>query len=126
MANQTLSEPIQKELSEIKDFDVVLLPRASVLTLILGTRPGKQECLEQHWIPSNRQQYVWLGETPDSVTIQEIFDECTAAHNDLHRNWVFSAWQQLLGKTPPDKSICENLDLAQCSVWTKLRNSFSV
>ena len=54
--------------------------------------------------------------TPDSVTIQEIFDECTAAHNDLHRNRGFSPWQLLLGKTPTDKSVCENPDLAQCSV----------
>ena len=43
VASQTLSEPIQKELFEIKGFDVVLLPRVSVLTLSLGTRPGKQQ-----------------------------------------------------------------------------------
>ena len=54
--------------------------------------------------------------TPDSVTIQEIFDECTAAHNDLHRNRGFFPWQLLLGKTPIDKSVCGNPDLAQCSV----------
>ena len=54
--------------------------------------------------------------TPDSVTSQEIFDECTTAHNDLHRNRGFSPWQVLLGKTPSDKSVCENLDLAQRSV----------
>ena len=28
--------------------------------------------------------------TPDSVTIQELFDECTTAYNDLHRNRGFS------------------------------------
>ena len=28
--------------------------------------------------------------TPDNVTIQEILDECTTAHNDLHRNRGFS------------------------------------
>ena len=28
--------------------------------------------------------------TLDSVTDQEIFDECTTAHNDLHRNRGFS------------------------------------
>ena len=38
--------------------------------------------------------------TPDSVKIQEIFDECTTAHNDLHRNRGFSPWQLLLEKTP--------------------------
>ena len=54
--------------------------------------------------------------TTDSVTIEEISGECTAAHNDLHRNRGFSAWQLLLGKTPSDKSICESPDLAQCSV----------
>ena len=52
--------------------------------------------------------------TPDSVTIQEIFDECIGAHNDLHRIRGFCPWQLLLGKTPTDKSVCENLDLAQC------------
>ena len=59
---QALSEPIQKEPFEIRGFDVVLLPRASVLTLLLEARPAKQECLGERWIPSNRQQYVWLEE----------------------------------------------------------------
>ena len=54
--------------------------------------------------------------TPDSVTIQEIFDECTTAHNDLHGNRGFSPWQLLLGQTPTDKSVCQHPDLAQCSV----------
>ena len=62
MTNQTLSEPIQKELFEIKDFDTVWLPRVFALTLILGTRTGKQECLGKHWIQSNSQQFVWLEE----------------------------------------------------------------
>ena len=53
--------------------------------------------------------------TPDSVTIQEIFDESTTAHNDSHRNRGFSPWQLLLGKTPTDKTACEDPDLAQCS-----------
>ena len=56
MASQMLSEPIQKELYQIKDFDVVSLPRAYALTLILETRPGKQECLEKPLIQSNSQQ----------------------------------------------------------------------
>ena len=51
--------------------------------------------------------------TPDSVSIQEIFDECTTAHSDLHRNRAFSPWQLLLGETP---TACEDPDLAQCSV----------
>ena len=54
--------------------------------------------------------------TPDSVSIQEIFDECSTAHNDLHRNRGFSPWQLLLGETPTDKTAFEDPDLAQCSV----------
>ena len=40
-----------------------------------------------------KQSAIRVGRrTPDSVTIQEIFDECTAAHNDLHRDRGFSPW----------------------------------
>ena len=41
---------------------MVLLPRVSVLTLMLETSPGKQECSGKHWVPSNSQQFVWLEE----------------------------------------------------------------
>ena len=54
--------------------------------------------------------------TPDSVTIQEIYDDCTTAHDGLHRNRGVSPWHLLLGKTLSGKTICENPDLAQCSV----------
>ena len=54
--------------------------------------------------------------TPANVSSQEIFHECSAAHIDLHRNRGFSLWQLLLGKTPSDKTACEDPDLAQCSV----------
>ena len=60
MANQTLSEPIQRELFEIKDSDVVWLPSAYVSTLILVKRPEKQEFLGKP--QSNSQQFVWLEE----------------------------------------------------------------
>ena len=104
MANQILSEPIKEELFEIKDFDVVCLPRAYVLTLILGTRPGKQECLGKPLIQSNSQQFVVARRTPDNVSIQEIFDERTAAHNDLHRNRGFSGATELgPGRLRPDR-----------------------
>ena len=43
-------------------FREVLLPRVSVLTLILGTPPEKSEFLGKHWIRSNSQQFVWLEE----------------------------------------------------------------
>ena len=100
--------PIQKELFEIRGFDVVLL---RVSDIDPGDASWKTGVLAKHWIPSNSQQYVWLEEH-----LKEIFDERTAAPNDLHRNRGFSLWQLLLGKTPTDKSVCENPDLAQCSV----------
>ena len=53
--------------------------------------------------------------TPENVSIPDIFDERTTAHNDLHRNRGF-LWQSLLGKTPTDKTAWEDPDLAQCSV----------
>ena len=99
VASQALSEPIHEELFEIKDFDVVWLSRAYVSTLISGTRPGKQECLGKHWIPSVARR------TPESVTVQEIFDECTTAHNELSRNRGFFPWQLLLGKTDRQVSL---------------------
>ena len=61
-------------------------------------RLGKQECLGKHWILSKQSAIREARRTPDSVTIQEIFDDCTTAHNDLHRNRGFSPWQLLLGK----------------------------
>ena len=108
--------PIQKELFEIRGFNVVMLPRVSVMTLIQMTRLAKQECLGKHWIPSKRQQCGWLEELLTASQFKEFFDVCTAAHNDLHRNRGFSPSQLPLGKTSTDKSVCENPDLAQCSV----------
>ena len=67
-------------------------------------------------IQSNSQQFVWLEELLTVSRSQEIFDECTTAHNDLHRNRGFSPWQLLLGRTATDKTACEDPDLAQCSV----------
>ena len=43
--------------------------------------------------------------TPDSLSVQEIFDECTTAHNDLHRNRGFSPWQWLLENTDSQESL---------------------
>ena len=79
MANQTLSERIQKELFAIRGFDVVLLPRAFDRTLVLVTRLGTLETIKQAAIRVGRR-------TPSSVTVQEIFDEYTPAHMDLHRH----------------------------------------
>ena len=43
------------------DVDVVWT-RVFALTLILGMRLGKRECLKKHKIQSNSQQFVWLEE----------------------------------------------------------------
>ena len=67
-------------------------------------------------IQSNSQQSVWLEELLTMSRFKNIFDECTTAHSDLHRNRGFSPWQLLLGKTPTDKTACEDPDLAQCCV----------
>ena len=83
---------------------------------ILGTRPGKQECLGKPLIQIKQSAVRVARTTPDNVSIQEIFDECTTSHNDLHRNRGFSPWQFLWGKTPTDKTACEYPDLAHCSV----------
>ena len=104
MANQILSEPIQKELFEIKDFDVVWLPRVYVLTLLLAKRPGKTGVLGETLDTIKQSAIRVARRTPNNVTSQEIFDECT------------TPWQLLLGKTPTDKTVCEDPDLAQCSV----------
>ena len=95
---------------------MVWLPRAYVLTLILGTRPGKQGVLGKTLDTIKQSAIRVARRTPDNVSSQEIFDECTTAHNDLRRNRGFSPWQLLLGKTPTDKTACEDPDLAQCSV----------
>ena len=100
-------------LCEIKGFDVVLLPRVSVLSI----DPGDASCTTGvlgKTLDATKQSAIRVTRrTPDSVTIPDIFDECTTAHSDLHRNRGFFPWQLLLRKTPTDKSVCENPDLAQ-------------
>ena len=59
---------------------------------------------------------MWLEELLTVSRFKKSLYECTAAHNDSHRNRGFSPWQLLLGKTPTDKTVCEYPDLAQCSV----------
>ena len=95
---------------------MVWLPRVYALTLILRTLSCKTGVLRKTLDTIKQSAIRVARRTPDSVSIQEIFDECTAAHNDLHRNRGFSPWQLLLRKTPTDKKVCENPDLAQCSV----------
>ena len=102
VANQTLSEPIQKELFKIKDFDVVWLPRVYALTLILETHPGRREFLGKHWIQSNSRQFVWLEEL---WTLSQF-----------KKSLMSELQLTMTVKTPTDKSVCENPDLAECSV----------
>ena len=123
MANQTLSEPIQMELSGIRDFDVALLQRASVLDLD-GSASWKTSVLGETLVDTIKHAAIRVGRrTLDSVAIQEIFDECTIARNDLHENRGFSPWQ-LLGKTPSDKLMCEKILIllsAVLKLWTRLQ-----
>ena len=88
------------------------------LLLFMGTRAGSAPRLAKRRQVKDEppfckacQETSWL-----CSVLAEIFDECTAAHNDLHRNRGFSPWQLLLRKTPTDRTACEDPDLAQCSV----------
>ena len=116
MANQMLSEPIQKELFEIKDFDVVWLPRANVLTLILVKRPGKQEFLGKPMIQSNSQQFVWL----EGLLTMSQFKKSVMNAKQLTMTYIetedFLRGSCCKEKTPTDKTACEDPGLAQCSV----------
>ena len=70
-------------------------------------------------LDTSKQSAIRLARrSPDNVSIQEIFDECSTAHNDLHRNRGFFPWQLLLGKTFWLSAVSK--------WWTKLRNSVSV
>ena len=50
------------------------------------THPEKTDCLEKTLGTIKQAPIPVARRTPDSVTIQEIFDERTTAHDDLHRN----------------------------------------
>ena len=68
MGNQPLSERIQKELFEVKGFDVVLLPNVFDLTLILVTRPGKPDRLEKTLDTIKQAARRVARKTSDTVT----------------------------------------------------------
>ena len=51
--------------------------------------------------------------TLDSVTVQEIFDECTTAHNELRRNRGFFPWQLLLGTKRTLRRSCHFENVAK-------------
>ena len=42
---------------------------------------------------------------PDDTNLQELFDMCCMAHNDLHRNRGASPWQVLIGRTPHGEGL---------------------
>ena len=76
---------MQRETPEIRGFDVLLLQRATDMRLMLETRHENGSAEED--LDVTEQAAICVARrTPSSVTIQEIFDECNTAHNDLHRN----------------------------------------
>ena len=87
----------ERAFSRSRIFDVVCLPRAYVdidrveASWKTGVLGKTLNTMKQSAIRVARR-------TTDSVSIQEVFDECTATHNDLHRNRGLSPWQLLLGK----------------------------
>ena len=65
--------------------------------------------------------------TPDNVSIQEIFDECTTAHNDIETEDSLRGsccWE----RHRPTRQLAKILIWlsAMSEWWTKLRNSVSV
>ena len=94
-----------------------------------GSASWKTSVLGETLVDTIKHAAIRVGRrTLDSVAIQEIFDECTIARNDLHENRGFSPWQ-LLGKTPSDKLMCEKILIllsAVLKLWTRLQSSVSV
>ena len=128
MTSQTLPEPIQKEVFEIRGFDVVLLPRVSVLTLILGTRLGKQECQGKPLPPSNSEQCVWLEELltvsqfkKSLMNAQRLKMTCIDFEDFLRGSCCWERHRQ----TSQFVKILIWLS-AVSKLWTKLQNSVSV
>ena len=128
MANETLSKPIQKKLFEIKDSDVVLVPRVSVLTLILETRPGKQKCLGKLLIQSNGEQFVLLEELRTVSQVKKSLMnalQLTMTYIETEDSLRGSCcWERHL-QTSQFAKILIWLS-AVSKLWTKLRNSVSV
>ena len=128
MANQILSEPIQKELFEIIDFDVVWLPRAYALTLILETRLGKQECLGKPLIQSNSQQFLWL----EDLLAMSQFKK--SLMNALQLTMTYIETEDSLSDSCCWDRHRQTRHLAKILIWlsavsklwTKLRNNVSV
>ena len=116
MANQTLSELILKVPSEIKHFDVVLAAKSIHLDIDPGDASWQTGVLVKTLFSIKQSGNSCGSKNSRQCHNSRNFGECTTAHNDLHRNRGFSPWQLLRGKTPTDKSLCENPDLARCSV----------
>ena len=66
--------------------DVVWLPKSIRLDIDPGEASWKTGVLGKTRDTIKQSAIRVARRTPDSVSIQEIFDECTTAHNDLHRN----------------------------------------
>ena len=123
-----LSEPIQKELFEIKDFDVVWLPRAYMLTLILGTRPGNRGAWET----------PWFNQTVSNSCGSKNSWQCLNSRN-LWWMHCSSQWSTSKPRVLARGSCCwerhrQTSRFAKILIWlsavskwwTKLRNSVSV
>ena len=129
VANQTFSEPIQKGSLSRSGVSKVLLPRVSALTLILETRPGKQECMGKHWIPSNSVQYVRPQEL---LTVSQFKKSLmnalrlTMTHIEIEASLRGSrCWEERHRQTSQFVKILIWLS-AVSKLWTKLQSSVSV
>ena len=121
-------EPIQKELFEIKDFDVVWLPRAHVLTLILVNRLGRQECMGKPLIQSNSQQFVLLEELLTMSRFKKSLMNALQLTMRYIETENFLSGSCCLERHRPTRQLAKILIWlsAVSKWWTKLRNSVSV
>ena len=92
-----------------------LAAKSSASTLILGARPGKQECMGKHWILSNSQQHGWLGKL---LTVSQFTKSLmntlrlTMTHIEIEDSLRGSCCRERHRHTLSLRKSC----LAQCSV----------
>ena len=61
------------------------------------------------------QRLVPPGELPEDTSCEALFDDCTEAHNELHRRRGYSPFQLLIGRSPPGLPLDGDKQLGEVS-----------
>ena len=61
------------------------------------------------------QRLVPPGELPEDTSCEALFDDCTEAHNELHRRRGYSLFQLLIGRSPPGLPLDGDKQLGEVS-----------